>query len=77
MSPPARQSVARISEETGIHICTLYRAQPVVVLDPRVHSLSRKGSDEPRHKAGCAVTLRGSVLGLDPSGLAPSGQASG
>ena len=24
MSPPARQSVARISEETGIHICTLY-----------------------------------------------------
>ena len=24
MSPPARQSVARISEETGIHIATLY-----------------------------------------------------
>ena len=24
MSPPQRQSVARISEETGIHICTLY-----------------------------------------------------
>ena len=24
MIPPARQSVARISEETGIHICTLY-----------------------------------------------------
>ena len=24
MSPPAPQSVARISEETGIHICTLY-----------------------------------------------------
>ena len=24
MSPPARQRVARISEETGIHIATLY-----------------------------------------------------
>ena len=24
MSPPTRQSVTRISEETGIHICTLY-----------------------------------------------------
>jgi hypothetical protein len=24
MSPPARQSVARISEDTGIHIATLY-----------------------------------------------------
>ena len=24
MSPPARQSVVRISKETGIHICTLY-----------------------------------------------------
>ena len=24
MTPPARQSVVRISEETGIHICTLY-----------------------------------------------------
>ncbi len=24
MSPPHRQSVARILEETGIHICTLY-----------------------------------------------------
>ena len=24
MSPPQRQSVARISEQTGIHICTLY-----------------------------------------------------
>ena len=38
MSPPNRQSVARISEETGIHVATLYvwrkgwRLEGVVVL---------------------------------------------
>ena len=41
MSPPHRQSVARIAEELGIHVVTLYnwrkawRLQGEVVPDPR------------------------------------------
>ena len=42
MSPPARQSVARISEETGIHICTLYAWRKGWRLEGEVVPASRK-----------------------------------
>ena len=42
MSPPARQSVARISEETGIHICTLYAWRKGWRLDGEVVPASQK-----------------------------------
>ena len=42
MSPPARQSVARISEETGIHICTLYAWRKAWRLEGEVVPASHK-----------------------------------
>ena len=42
MSPPARQSVARISEETGIHICTLYARRKGWRLEGQVVPASQK-----------------------------------
>ena len=42
MSPPARQSVARISEETGIHICTLYAWRKSWRLEGEVVPASQK-----------------------------------
>ncbi|WP_231597839.1 hypothetical protein [Synechococcus sp. CBW1002] len=42
MSPPARQSVARNSEETGIHICTLYAWRKCWRLEGEVVPASHK-----------------------------------
>ena len=42
MSPPARQSVARISEVTGIHICTLYAWRKGCRLEGEVVPASQK-----------------------------------
>ena len=45
MSPPQRQSVARISEETGIHICTLYAWRKGWRLEVEVVPASQKGPE--------------------------------
>ena len=45
MSPPARQSVARISEETGIPICTLYAWRKGWRLEGEVVPASQKDPD--------------------------------
>ena len=64
MSPPAWQSVARISEETGTHICTLsawrkgWRLQGEASsprqASPRSRNASSSGPSRRRHSA-CAV----------------------
>lgn len=43
MAPPARQSVARISEETGIHDCTLYAWRKAWGLEREMVPASHKG----------------------------------
>ena len=44
MSPPARQSLAPISEETAIHICTLYAWRKSWRLEGKVLPASQKDS---------------------------------
>mgnify|MGYP001161119096 CR=1 FL=1 len=42
MSPPMRQSVARISEELGIHVMTLYKWRKIWRLQGEVVPVSEK-----------------------------------
>jgi hypothetical protein len=48
MSPPARQSVARISEDTGIHIATFYACRKGWRLEGEVVPASHKDPSSAR-----------------------------
>jgi len=56
MSPPHRQSVARISDELGIHVITLYKWRKTWRL---------KGADPPRRQRQCHARRH---AGITPGG---------
>ena len=75
MSPPQRQSVARISEELGIHVVTLYNWRKVWRLQGTVVPASEKEpegwSTKPLTELGCIVIFqfvpRDQLGQLDPA----------